>query len=273
MLVCSGFRPHIRRAGLSGKLGELRKFRARADNSAGNCAPRPGTGREGSENKTMQIEWEDERTPSVSQAATGATGEPPALARLDALLPTDPVTGATTALALRCYLAAMMEMAARKSQPLALIALAVDDCPILDFLGEEGAALIGRAMARCLRQETRAYDVAGRASDESVEGIPGFVIVCPLMDEVAAVALAERMRAVMTAHAAMGARPWLTLSLGVAGMALDTTTPDALLSRAESALRRARRQGGGRVWGHSDTLRQIVHDHDTEPESPPEARD
>src|SRR5689334_2819844 len=46
--------------------------------------------------------------------------------RLDALLPQDAETGVVSTKALRSYLHAMMEMADRYGQPLALLAVAVD---------------------------------------------------------------------------------------------------------------------------------------------------
>jgi GGDEF domain-containing protein len=136
--------------------------------------------------------------------------------------------------------------------------ISVDDTPALTFLGVEGISLIGRAVVRCIRQETRAHDVVGCTAEKDANGLPCFLIACPLLSEDHAANLAERLRVRMTAYAADPERPWLTLSIGVAGMALDAMECESLLTRAGAALRYARRMGGGCVWRHSDTLRRII---------------
>ncbi|HLV81444.1 MAG TPA: hypothetical protein VKT32_14250 [Chthonomonadaceae bacterium] len=178
--------------------------------------------------------------------------------RLDLLLPHDPATGAVTPAAFQVYLSAMMEMIARAQLPLSLMAIAIDDSPALDFLGVEGIGLIGRAVVRCIRQETRVHDVVGSTAEKDVNGMPVFLIVCPLLSEERAAHLAERLRVTMTAYATDPERPWLTLSVGVASMALDAMDDESLLARAGAALRYAKRVGGGCVWRHTDTMRRIV---------------
>jgi GGDEF domain-containing protein len=184
--------------------------------------------------------------------------EPLRKERLDLLLPHDPETGAVTPAAFQVYLGAMMDMIARAQLPLALMTISVDDTPALNFFGVEGTSLIGRAVVRCIRQETRVHDVVGCTAEKDVNGLPCFLIVCPLLSEDHAANLAERLRMTMTAYAADPDRPWLTLSIGVAGMALDAMESESLLARANAALRYARRMGGGCVWRHSDTLRHII---------------
>ncbi len=190
--------------------------------------------------------------------------------RLDALLPQDAETGAVTPEALRDYLNAVMEMADRYGQPLALLAVAVDTAEetqsVLRRFGAEGARLIGRAVARCLHQETRLHDVVGRAKASNLYELPIFLVVCPLRGEAQAARLAERMREAMTAYAADPDCPWLTVSVGVAAMAIDKPDPEALIARAAEALHRARQVPGGCVWRHADTLRRLCAEN--EPERP-----
>lgn len=184
--------------------------------------------------------------------------EPAHKERLDLLLPHDPETGAVTFAAFQVYLNAMMEMVSRAQYPLALMAISIDDSPALHFLGVEGVSLIGRAVVRCIRQETRVHDVVGCTAEKDVNGMPGFLIACPLLSEERAANLAERLRVTMSAYTADPERPWLTLSVGVAGMAIDSMDSESLVARAGAALRYARRTGGGCVWRHAETIRRII---------------
>ncbi len=177
--------------------------------------------------------------------------------RLDYLLPIDGETGVATHDAVCVYLDTMIEMVARHNLPLSVLSIAVDDSPVLRFLRAEGAALIGRGVARCLRQETRTHDVVGHANPEISPDAFTFLVICPLLPEHQATALAERLRAAMTAHSGEAERPWLTLSVGVAAMSLDVPASKLLIARSMDALRRARHKGN-RIWKHTDTLRAIM---------------
>lgn len=190
--------------------------------------------------------------------------------RLDMLLPNDPATGAVTFAALRAYIGQMMELTGRHSQPLALLFIAVDDSPIMPFFGDEGALLIGRAITRFIRQETRTHDVVGRTAEVNSAGIPGFLVVLPLMTEEQSVQMAERLHLGMTAHSVDGYPPWLSLSVGIVGVTIDIHNADDLIARAASAMRRAQLTGGGKIWRHSDTLRQILESAQSETTENPE---
>ena len=151
----------------------------------------------------------------------------------------------------------MMEMTERYHHPLSLICIGVDESAAIKFLGSEGATLISRAITRYLRQETRSHDVVGRSTEVDSQGYPYFLIACPLLDEVKAGALALRIVDDIMSQALDPERPWLSLSVGVASMAMDVSEPDALLGRAAASLNRARRSGGKRVWLHSSTAQSI----------------
>ena len=178
--------------------------------------------------------------------------------RLDHLLPLDAETGVTTHQAACVYIDAMIEMVSRHEQTLSLLSIAVDESHILRFLGAEGAALIGRAVARCLRQETRTHDVVGHADPEMAPDAFTFLVACPLLSEEQAGRLGERLRAAMTAHCGDANGPWLTLSIGIASLSLDVVESRSLVARSLEALRRARRAGGNRVWKHTDTRRTLM---------------
>jgi GGDEF domain-containing protein len=181
--------------------------------------------------------------------------------RLDSILPTDTETGVATYEALRTYLGALIDLMARHGQPLTLLTISADPNDALRILGARGAQLISGAIARCLRQETRVHDVIGRARTECVPGVPSFLVVLPLMKEALATQFADRLREAMTITAGDDCGPWLTMSVGVASLSLDTDAPDTLILRAQEALSSAQRAGGGRVWSHADSVRRIVERH------------
>jgi GGDEF domain-containing protein len=185
--------------------------------------------------------------------------------RLDSLLPSDGETGAVSYSAFRVALGALMDLMGRHGLPLTILTIAADPSDTLQFLGESGARLIGSAIARWLRQETRIHDVVGSAGSEGACRTPTFLLACPLMTEPVAAQFAERLREAMTLSAVDQGTAWLTLSVGVASLSIDTHSPESLIFRAKEALASAQRIGGGRVWSHSDTLRRIVERNHPDP--------
>ena len=179
--------------------------------------------------------------------------------RLDAIFPADPLTGTVTSDALEVYLDSMLSMTSRASQPISMICVSLDDSPISRFLGVEGASLISRAAARCIKKETRPHDVVGRLTNGEGEP-PVFVVVCPLLTEEGAAKLAERLHESMKLNAGEGQKQWLTFSIGVTSASLEIQTANDFISRAHSTLVRAKRNGGGRVWRHSDTGRDLIEE-------------
>jgi GGDEF domain-containing protein len=212
----------------------------------------------------MDLDWDSDFVPLPPGARleelSGFAETEFAFGRLDTLLPADPLTSAVTYGAFRVYLQSIMDLMAREGGTLSVIALGVDDTPAVRFFGTEGAGLLGRAVVRCVRQESRSYDVLGRTRETDSHGIPTFLLACPLLNEERAAQLAERLCAAMVAQSAQDAIPWLTVSGGVASLALDMEDADAMLLRALSTLQGARRQGGGQVWRHSDTLRRLAEE-------------
>jgi GGDEF domain-containing protein len=201
----------------------------------------------------MMSAWEEE-TPIMEQDWDSA---PPYEmgARIDMLMPADAETCVADAHSVRVYLTAMMELSNRVQKPLSLLTITIDPSPTAELFFAEDAGLVGRAIARCLRQETRAYDVIGRVEGETGSPYPVFVLVCPLMSEEQAAGLGDRLRATMRTYAADAAQDWLTLSAGAAGMALDTADAECLLRHGQFAVRQAQSQGGDQVCRFSQVFR------------------
>ena len=178
--------------------------------------------------------------------------------RLDSLLPDDPATGVATYAAFRVYLGGFMDLMARHGQPLSLLAIAADPSETLRRLGPNGALLIASAIARCLRQETRIYDVVGRGQAEDAYGANAFLVALPMTSETLARPFAARLREAMTISTGNIGSPWLTVSVGIASLSLETDSPEKLILRSQQALAGAQRSGGDCIWGHADTVRRII---------------
>lgn len=206
----------------------------------------------------MPVEWEDSRFWMEREGLTALDRLFPGsdAVRLDGLLPSDPLTQAVTETALNIFIQTMMEMALRCNQPLSLVALAVDDNAMLQSFRKEDMGLVARAIIRCIQQETRSYDVIGRTDATDSFGLPTFLLVCPLMPEARAFALADRLRDMMTSYAIEADQEWLSISIGVTGLAMDVQTSEELIARAVSALRIAKRLGSS-IMRHSDLIRRI----------------
>jgi GGDEF domain-containing protein len=172
--------------------------------------------------------------------------------RLDALLPQDSETGAVSEEAFHVYLSATLEMMHRTSNTFALILVSMDESPLLQMLGLEGAQSVRHTLAQYLRLESRVYDVVGRLSYEDAMAIPVFAVAAPISDEAQAVAFAvrvcEKMRYVRPGEDA----PCIALSVGVAASTWTMETAQDVLDRAEFARQEARRQGGGRICSYSE---------------------
>ncbi len=207
----------------------------------------------------MWMDWDEansERSGEPVTADKPRFSQP--IGRFDMLLPSDEESNAVEENASSIYLRAMIDMVGRVQQPLTLACVAADELPLLTFLGPDATALIGKAMVRCIRQETRDYDVVSRIR---VPGIPlVFMIICPMQGEEQVKQMTHRLQLAMTAVSPRGDTPWLSVSAGIASLSLDASDAEALRSRAVSSLRRARNSGSGRVWTHSDTVKTIIAD-------------
>jgi len=108
-----------------------------------------------------------------------------------------------------------------------------DDCGHL-----VGDRVLGE-LAQRLARGVRAVDVVGRWGGEE------FLLLCPNTDQDGAQAVAEKLRASVSAEP-FQAGISLTISLGVA-IATGKEAPDAVLDRADRALYEAKEAGRNRV--------------------------
>ena len=158
----------------------------------------------------------------------------------------DPLTGLYTHRAFQERLQEEVARAVRHSQPLALLFADVDGFAAINHelgfqVGDEALRRIGRILSDLDSPgRVRSSDIVGRYSGEE------FVVLLPETTKSGALTKAIRLRdAVEQAEMPGGKR--LTISVGVAALPDDATSPDGLISCAESALKGAKRSGSGRV--------------------------
>ncbi len=135
--------------------------------------------------------------------------------------------------------------ALRHGKPLALILFDIDHFKkVNDTHGHVVGDEVLRAVADRVQSTTRSEDILARYGGEE------FALICRDVDSRSAMRAAERIRAVVAneAVATAGTEVCVTVSLGIADLAL-LTTPDArrLVEAADSALYAAKRGGRDRV--------------------------
>lgn len=169
--------------------------------------------------------------------------------RLAALSETDALTGLHNARGLWERLHAEVARSQRYHHPLALLLVDLDGLKrINDRHGHRAGDLALRQVATAVHSALRATDVGARWGGDE------FAILAPNTSEPAALAIAERVRALIARERV----PWrLTASLGVA--TIDHANDDeridstALMRIADAALYEAKRLGGNTVsTGHWD---------------------
>ena len=110
-----------------------------------------------------------------------------------------------------------------------------------DTYGHPAGDAVLKALASILTQGVRESDIICRYGGEE------FLILLPVTDAAAALALAERVRASVDAVPDTPERPACTTSIGVACVQAGDTSFDALIGRADAALYRAKAGGRNRV--------------------------
>jgi diguanylate cyclase (GGDEF)-like protein len=136
----------------------------------------------------------------------------------------------------------------RQQIPLAVVVADIDAFKAYnDSLGHTAGDVCLVAVAEVVRQSaSRASDLAARYGGEE------FVLLLPGMEQVQALAYAERLRAACEAraipHPASPVAAVVTLSVGVAAwLPTADSTPAALFAAADAALYRAKQEGRNRV--------------------------
>lgn len=162
---------------------------------------------------------------------------------LAALSQTDPLTGLFNARRLFDSLDAELARAHRYREPLSLLLVDLDGLKTLnDRHGHAAGDEAIRGLARVIRSHLRETDIGARWGGDE------FGVLAPNTSEPAALALAERIRA-MIPEAAAGWR--LSGSVGVAtidpGRDGAVVDPATLMRAADAALYEAKRRGRNRV--------------------------
>ncbi len=161
-------------------------------------------------------------------------------AELNRLARIDPLTDLPNRRGMQETLEQGLERAEREGRRLSLLWLDVDDFKrINDVRGHETGDVALRQVARCLREELRGYDKAGRwGGDEFL------VMLYPSSDELVR-EVGERLRKRIENQVSVGGEP-VTVSVG--GYCAEGPEPlSQILARADRALYRAKEQGRNRV--------------------------
>jgi diguanylate cyclase (GGDEF)-like protein/putative nucleotidyltransferase with HDIG domain len=151
---------------------------------------------------------------------------------------TDPLTGIANHRAFQDRLEPAVASALRSGEPLALVALDLDDLKAINdscghIAGDRVLAAVGRELSAACDE----HDLCARLGGDE------FAILCPGRDRAGAAALGERVAAAVAALSIErltgapgpeGLEP--AISFGVAALAADVTTKDDLVHSADTAL-------------------------------------
>jgi diguanylate cyclase (GGDEF)-like protein len=178
--------------------------------------------------RTFQLSWELQQANTLAQK----------LAR------TDELTGLNNRRAFIEMGRRAMDQARRYQRPLSLVMFDIDHFKdINDTHGHAAGDHVLEAVGEAIRRRARAADILGRIGGEE------FAVLLPETTGAEAVILAERLRhdiaAVNVAYE--GSSITFTCSFGVAAQGEEILVLDTLLSVADQALYRAKRQGRNRV--------------------------
>jgi diguanylate cyclase (GGDEF)-like protein len=160
---------------------------------------------------------------------------------------TDGKTGLLSAAAWETEAAVQVARARRTRSPLAIAMIDLDHFKqVNDTYGHLVGDAVLKSTATAITASLRAYDLAGRFGGEE------FSLLLPSSDAAEALAIAERLRAVLGEITVPGSgdhgqQQRITVSIGVAALDDDTTGLIGLLAAADAALYRAKRSGRNAV--------------------------
>ncbi len=159
---------------------------------------------------------------------------------------TDALTGLFNRRYMENHLTTLIEQAAARGKPLAVLQLDIDYFKsINDTYGHDAGDDVLRDFALRIKRSIRGIDLACRSGGEE------FVIVMPETDLAVAAMVAERLRRRIAAEPfviSQGQRSIsVTLSIGIAALRGSDDTAASLIKRADQALYRAKRDGRNRV--------------------------
>ena len=159
---------------------------------------------------------------------------------------TDGLTGLHNRRYMESHLGKLVEQAAARRKPLAVLVLDIDFFKsINDNHGHDCGDDVLREFAIRVRKSVRGIDLACRMGGEE------FVVVMPETDMAVAATVAERLRRKIAAEPfqiEQGKKQIdVTISIGIATLESSTDNAAQLLKRADQALYRAKRDGRNRV--------------------------
>ena len=157
----------------------------------------------------------------------------------------DPLTGLNNRRYLQSHVAALLEQAAQRGQPLASMILDIDHFKAVnDAYGHGAGDEVLQIFASRVKRALRGVDLLCRIGGEE------FVVIMPDTQLAVAKMIGERLRAIVAASPypiEKGARAIpVTVSIGIAE-SLPDDTPDALFSRSDRALYQSKTAGRNRV--------------------------
>ncbi len=172
------------------------------------------------------------------------------MGELERLARHDPLTGLLNRRSLLEELSREWHRASRGGDSLACVLLDVDYFKkVNDTYGHTAGDAVLRAVAEALQSGCRATDVAGRYGGEE------FCVVLPGATEEAALAWAERARKRIAEMTVGAEQVRVTVSLGVADRREDVADMEAIIERADQALRLAKQLGRDRALPYGKLVR------------------
>ena len=159
---------------------------------------------------------------------------------------TDVLTGLYNRRYMESHLATLVEQAAARGKPLAVLVLDIDFFKMVnDTYGHDAGDEVLREFSVRMRKSIRGIDLACRHGGEE------FVIVMPETDMAVATTVAERLRRRVATEPfpiEQGKRSVeVTISIGIAALEAAEDNAATILKRADQALYRAKRDGRNRV--------------------------
>ncbi len=159
---------------------------------------------------------------------------------------TDPLTGLHNRRYMETHLATLVEQAANRGKPLAVLVLDIDYFKAVnDTYGHDAGDDVLREFALRLRNSIRNINLACRYGGEE------FVVVMPETDMGVATMVAERLRRRIANERFTiqdgSAKLDVTISIGIAALQNAGDSAATIMKRADQALYRAKRDGRNRV--------------------------
>jgi diguanylate cyclase (GGDEF)-like protein len=168
---------------------------------------------------------------------------------------TDPLTGLLNRRYLEKRLAEEIDRSKRHRFPMSLMMIDVDEFKSYnDRFGHTAGDTALKIVAEILSEAVRGEDVAARYGGEE------FSILLPQTTATEAAAIAERIRRQIEKTEFPKRR--VTVSIGIASSAIDSSSPEDLINAADSALYEAKNQGRNNVQifeGPADSVNSKIH--------------